>query len=97
MSETHDLFEALGNAVDENTSDEGIDMVNIYVTIVEALKENPDMTIEMWEDLRLTVNNGVTIFNNLVDEELVKLRAKDLPDLPDIDTHSQGIPPYLRD
>lgn len=74
MSDAEELFGALGHMVNENTSDEGIDIVNVFVALVDALKQNPEMDIETWEVFRLGINNSVAIMNNLVDEEIARLR-----------------------
>jgi len=74
MSDAHEIFGAVADTVDANTSDDGIDMINVYIMLIDAFKESPDMTIERWETLRLSINNSVQIFNHLIDEELEKLR-----------------------
>lgn len=75
MSEAGEIFDALGQMVNENTTEEGIDVVNVYVDLVDVLKQNPDMTIEDWELFRLSINNGIAIMNNLVDEEIARLKS----------------------
>lgn len=74
MSDTDEIFGAIAETVNENTTDDGIDVVNIYATLVETISTDPDMTIEKWEQFRLSINNGMAIFNALIDTEIEKLR-----------------------
>lgn len=76
MSDAGEIFEAISEVVDANTSEQGIDTINVYVSLVEALKKNPDMTIEAWEIFRLGINNGVAIMNHLVDAEVARLKEE---------------------
>jgi hypothetical protein len=78
MSEAGELFNALGQVVDENTSDSGIDVVNVIIIVIESLKADSDMTIESWEDFRQSINNMTAIANNLVDEEISRLKGDDV-------------------
>lgn len=76
MSESHEILGVIADTVDENTSDDGIDVVNVYATLFEAMRENPEMTIEEWETLRLAINNSAAIACNLIDQEIAHLKAK---------------------
>lgn len=81
MSEASEVFEVMGQVVDENTSDMGIDVVNVLVGLVDMLKASPDMTVELWETFQLSINNSVAIMNNLIDEELSRIKAEEtIPD-----------------
>lgn len=77
MSDAGEIFEAIGEVVDDNTSETGIDVVNVYGSLVEALKANPDMTVEDWELFRMSINNGIAIMNNLVDAEIDRLKKEE--------------------
>lgn len=76
MSDARDTFEAISEMVEENTSEAGIDIVSVLVSLVKALKASGEMTVELWEDFRLSISNSVAIMNNLVEEEIARLKSE---------------------
>lgn len=79
-TDARELFDAIGDVVEENVSDDGVDIVSVFVSLIEALRQDPNMDIEKWELLQLSLRNCIDIMNNLIDEEIAKLRAeKDSP------------------
>lgn len=78
MSEVHETFEVVADLIETNTSDEGVDIVNVFAAVIEGLKADPNMTIELWETVRLSIQNSAAIMGNLIDEEIARLKTEAL-------------------
>lgn len=76
MNEADEAVNAIREMVARNTSEEGIDDVNAYASLIEALKTDPSITIETWELMKMSIHNGAAIACNLIDEEIVRLREE---------------------
>lgn len=75
MDNTQELFGAMANIVEDNTSEDGIDVVNVYGTLIEELKATGGMDVESWELLRLSIVNGSNIATTMIDAEIAKLQT----------------------
>lgn len=76
MSDASEVIGAMKELVVENSSGEGVDVVNVYASLIETLKTDPTITIEIWELMKMGIKNGADIACNLIDEEIAHLREE---------------------
>lgn len=70
----NEIGEALGSFLQQYaTEDGGIDMVGLSGWFIELYKQLSNPTLNDWEDLQVTVKNTSMMFNQLIEQEKVKL------------------------
>lgn len=76
MSDFKENVEVVVGIIEDNETEEGLDIVNMMMTLVETLKADLNMTVETWEVFRQSINNMAAVVDNAVGEEIARLTAE---------------------
>lgn len=76
MSDFKENIEVVVGIIEDNETEEGLDIVNMMMTLVETLKADLNMTVETWEVFRQSINNMAAVVDNAVSEEIARLTAE---------------------
>lgn len=71
-----EIMHVIGEIADEHVSEDGFDVIAVHRAVIEGLKE-AGADREVFEQLKLTVNNQFIAFNHIIDEAIEEARKKE--------------------